>query len=102
MVDLPLDLISEVQRCSNSATSSGSTLVRNHASDHCGFLLAVPLASGADCFLAASSLLLKTLEKKGMLPGRGRRLERVTEGLYYAIEDGDQLPNRKYFYVQSS
>ena len=67
----PLDLISDVHSRKSSATSSGSTLVRNHASLHCGFLTALPFVSGAAFFRLASSLLLKTLEKNGILPNYG-------------------------------
>jgi hypothetical protein len=64
---LPLDLISAVHRCNSSATSSGSTLVRSQASDHCGFLVATPLVIPVGCFLDVSSLPRNTLEKNGMV-----------------------------------
>ena len=68
----PLDFISDVHRCSSSATSSESTLVRIQASDHCGFFLVTPMVRGAELFRAVSSLLLKTLEKNGMLANRSK------------------------------
>ena len=61
----PLDLSSFVHSPSNSTTSSGSTLVRTQASDHCGFLLT--MGGGATFFFAVASLPLKTREKKGMV-----------------------------------
>lgn len=65
LVCSPLDLSSFVHSLSNSTTSSGSTLVRTQASDHCGFLLT--LGAGATLFFAVASLPLKTREKKGMM-----------------------------------
>ena len=75
----PRDFISRVQVCKSSATSSGSTLVRSQASDHCFLVAVVPLATGAD-FLRPSSLLLKTFEKKLIMYGDQRR--KVIESQY--------------------
>lgn len=66
----PLDLSSFVHSLSNSTTSSGSTLVRTQASDHCGFLLT--LGAGVTLFFAVASLPLNTREKKGMVEMRRR------------------------------
>jgi hypothetical protein len=62
--DGPLDLSSCVHPLSSSATSSGSTLVRSHASLHCGL-------TGAACPFARASasffdLALLFLEKNGI------------------------------------
>ena len=49
---------------------------------------------GALLFRAVSSLLLKTLEKKGMLADGGRVATKSRASQYHA-EDGDQLPTCK-------
>ena len=68
---LPLDFSSCVQMCISSCTSLGETSVRDHESCH-GARSGVedPLSTLSEfclALLAEASLLLKTLEKKGML-----------------------------------
>lgn len=59
---IPLDFISTVQPWRSSATSSGSTLVRSHASSHLGFATALPLTLGVLDFFDLSFFL----EKRGI------------------------------------
>jgi hypothetical protein len=58
------------------------------------------LVSGADCFLAASSLLLKTLEKKGIVGDREGMAEGESKALFIRSRTRDQLPDRREIYVQ--
>lgn len=71
---IPLDFISWVHSWMSSCTSSGATVLHNHASSHCGTGGATgpPTSTGAASLLAfdvapALSLLLKTFEKNGIL-----------------------------------
>ena len=90
-VSSPFDLISLVHSCSSSATSSGSTLVRSHASLHCGFFGALPFVSEVTPFLL-SSLLLKTLEKKGILSMTIGCVLAPTARASLIVAGEDQLP----------
>lgn len=70
-VSLPLDFNSCVQMCISSCTSFGDTSVLDHGSCH-GARSGVedPLSTFSGCcliFFVVASLLLNTLEKKGII-----------------------------------
>lgn len=84
---IPLDFNSWVHPLSNSWTSSGSTSLRAHASSHRGFDDGTGKAPfSCACFFdlespPSRSLLLKTLEKNGIVAGWVQSCDRGTEDL---------------------
>lgn len=75
---IPLDLISAVQACRSSATSSGSTLVRSHESSHLG-CWTLPLIAGVSALFDLSFFL----EKIGMSSDKRQKCSvRIRQRMY--------------------